>query len=291
MIENLDMDGLRAFVAIADTMSFSRAGAMIGRSQPTVSLRLRNLERALGVSLLTRRQGRVVDLTVDGRALLDYARQIIAINDSALRELGNRAGTRLRLGVPADVMDLRLAAELARVGERFPGLRVEMCTDVSAALRERCQSGDLDVVLVKDIGGDHPAGRVVRHLPLVWAGAAERAPAGELRLAAFPEGCAYRHWMIATLTAQRRDHRVVFTSPDLGAVCGMVASGMALSVLPAEVIGRRPDLRTVAGLPAPGPARLVMLAADSASPTARRIAEWLVQGVGRADAVHQVGAA
>lgn len=278
MIDTLDMDGLRAFVAIADTMSFSRAAMLIGRSQPTVSLRLGRLERLLGVSLVSRCQGRVGALTAEGQLLLDYARQIIAINDMALRDLCG--APRLRLGVPADVLDERLGAGLAGVADRFPGLHVDVCTDVSAALRERCRVGELDVVLVKDSGGG--GGRVLRRVPLAWAGAAAMAPSGALPLAAFPEGCLYRQWMIETLSAQRRDHRVVFTSPDLHAVCGAVAAGLAVSVLPLEVIGQHPGLHPVSDLPEPGPADLVMLIADASPPATRRVADWLAQGVAEA---------
>ena len=44
--------GLRAFVAVAETGSFSRAAQQLGITQPSVSQQVRNLEQACGGCLL-----------------------------------------------------------------------------------------------------------------------------------------------------------------------------------------------------------------------------------------------
>src|SRR3546814_11340159 len=78
MAGSLDSDLLRTFVAIADHGSFSRAGAVVGRSQSAVSLQMTRLEDTAGCSLF-RRQSHGVTLTVRGTGLLRHARGILRL--------------------------------------------------------------------------------------------------------------------------------------------------------------------------------------------------------------------
>ena len=80
---NFDIDCLRSFLVVADTMSFSRAAETVGRSQSTVSQQIAKLETRIGKGLLTRRKGRVIDLTSEGRKLVQYARRMLQLNDEA----------------------------------------------------------------------------------------------------------------------------------------------------------------------------------------------------------------
>lgn len=52
MANLLDIDLLRAFVAVVETGSFSRAGERIGRSQSAVSMQIKRLEQSIGKRLL-----------------------------------------------------------------------------------------------------------------------------------------------------------------------------------------------------------------------------------------------
>ena len=60
---------LEAFLAVARLRSVSRAAEALRLAQPTVSDRLRALERDLGTPVV-RRRGRGIDLTPAGRAAL-----------------------------------------------------------------------------------------------------------------------------------------------------------------------------------------------------------------------------
>src|SRR5260370_39065050 len=77
---NFDIDCLRSFLVIADTMSFSRAAETVGRSQSTISQQIAKLETQVGKALLTRRKGRVLELTSEGGKLVQYARKILQLN-------------------------------------------------------------------------------------------------------------------------------------------------------------------------------------------------------------------
>jgi DNA-binding transcriptional LysR family regulator len=70
------LSALRSFVAVVDAGGLSRAAAMLGVTQPSVSIQLNSLEEACGVLLLHRRPK--LKLTDDGRDLFVRARLILS---------------------------------------------------------------------------------------------------------------------------------------------------------------------------------------------------------------------
>ncbi len=71
-------DQLVTFIAVARYRSLSRAATELDLGQPTISDRLRSLERELGAALV-RRQGRGVALTAEGEAFLSYAQRALDV--------------------------------------------------------------------------------------------------------------------------------------------------------------------------------------------------------------------
>jgi acetyl esterase/lipase len=97
--DGIELRHLRAFVAVAEELNFSRAAARLYVSQPALSRQIRALERLLGCQLLRRSTHRV-ELTVAGSALLDRSRRLLAEFDEAITatqsvggELANRMAT------------------------------------------------------------------------------------------------------------------------------------------------------------------------------------------------------
>src|SRR5262247_559783 len=79
----LELRHLRAFVAVADELSFSRAAQRLFITQPALSRQIRGLERLVGCDLL-RRSTHQVELTLAGEALLDRARALLHGVDDAV---------------------------------------------------------------------------------------------------------------------------------------------------------------------------------------------------------------
>lgn len=69
---------LRAFDAVVQAGSFSRAAQMLGVTQPAVSLQVASLERAYGADLI-HRGGPVLSLTIEGQALFVLTRQMFSV--------------------------------------------------------------------------------------------------------------------------------------------------------------------------------------------------------------------
>lgn len=276
MMESMDMDGLRAFVAIVDSMSFSRAGETIGRSQSAISLRLRRLELSLGVSLLVRRQGRIIELTAEGHKLLGYARQIIGLNDAALRDITDRQNcSRVRLGLPADFLDMGFDEALAHIRPLVGDVTVEIETDVSDRLRSRCEAGDLDLAFYKQAAPDG-VGSTLMHLKMAWASSpAFAARDGGLPLVCFPEGCVYRRSMLSTLRHAGIAHQTVFTTPSMDSLRRAVGAGIGITALPTTLLRRDNALNPLDGLPDLDDVSLAMVVSPSGNATVRRMADSL----------------
>ncbi len=73
----MDLRHLRAFVAVAELLSFRRAAERLHLSRPPLTRQIQALERELGVSLLARDGRRAVRLTDAGHAFLARARQTL----------------------------------------------------------------------------------------------------------------------------------------------------------------------------------------------------------------------
>jgi len=118
----MKLEGVSAFVAIANTGSISEAARHLRLSKSAVSERLTELERALDANLL-QRNSRQLALTEDGSAFLERARRIVAEAELAANELATRRGEvsgPLRIAVPRGFGDTHLGPALYSFMERYP---------------------------------------------------------------------------------------------------------------------------------------------------------------------------
>lgn len=122
----MKLDGIIAFVAVADCGSINEAARQLRLSKSTVSERLTELEHALGARLLSR-NSRHFALTDDGVGLLERARRIVAETTEAREDLARRRGEisgPLRIAVPRAFGDLHLGPILYDFMSRYPDITV-----------------------------------------------------------------------------------------------------------------------------------------------------------------------
>jgi epsilon-lactone hydrolase len=81
--EGIELRHLRAFVAVAEELSFARAADRLYVSAPALSRQIRGLEQLIGSELL-RRSTHNVELTIAGEALLERAREVLRSVDEAV---------------------------------------------------------------------------------------------------------------------------------------------------------------------------------------------------------------
>ena len=229
---DLEIDLLRAFVAVAETGSFTAAADVVGRSQSAVSQKVLRLEEILQRRVFDR-TSRSLSLTRDGERMLVAARQMLEFNDSVVRELREppAAGT-LRLGISEDFIPGELPKLLARFSRLYPGMHIDLMTGLSCSLLQAYDEGRLDAVIAKR-DGTAQRGRVIWREPLVWLAAADyqvdfSRPA---RLVMLPAPCTYRELMISALDSVRREWTAACTASSLMGVQAAVAGGLGVTVL------------------------------------------------------------
>src|SRR4051812_35571987 len=122
---------LRAFRAIAEHGSFTRAAVQLEVTPSALSQTLRQLEERLGVRLLQRTTRRV-GLSEAGRAMLERITPALEEIDAAIEDVHRRrdrpSGT-LRLTVPQVALNALIEPYLAEFLRRYPELRLDILVD------------------------------------------------------------------------------------------------------------------------------------------------------------------
>jgi epsilon-lactone hydrolase len=183
----IELRHLRAFVAVADDLSFSRAAQRLFISQPALSRQIRGLERLVGCDLF-RRSTQRVELTLAGEALLARARALLTDLDNAIsvtRSVGGELAGRMALlwepwaRASAEVADLdAIRAALEELHGKFtPPPDVAVAPVIAGgvpALRITPEAPSPATVLFLH-GGGHVAGSAFgyRHLAAAIATAAQ----------------------------------------------------------------------------------------------------------------------
>src|SRR4030095_439572 len=149
----MEFDDIRAFVAVAEARSVSRAARALYLTPPAVTRRMQRLESALGVTLCDRTR-RPVTLTEAGQTVLERCRRVLeAVRDVRSSSEGAQVPVReLRIGVAHALTEVTLTQPVERVQRRFPHVSLCLSTGWTRDLLERVRARTLDgaVILLPD---------------------------------------------------------------------------------------------------------------------------------------------
>ncbi len=233
LLTNLPTDLLRTFIAVVELGGHSKAGAVLGRSQPAISLQIRRLEELVRAPLLSQ-EGRAILPTPAGEALLSYAREMVRINDEAVHYFHRSDMTGvLRIGLPTDYAVAFLQNTLTNFLRHHPDVDLEIHCDLSRELHQLLRSDDLDIIVAT-----MPTARMP-YLSRAWVEQPIWAAAENLRLTegrpvplgAHLEGCDYRARMIDALDAAARRWRIVYSGPGISGLQNAVVNGLCITAL------------------------------------------------------------
>ncbi|WP_208509612.1 LysR family transcriptional regulator [Variovorax paradoxus] len=230
-IPTLDPELLKAFVAVADHRSFTRAATALNRTQSAVSMQIKRLEERLGTELFHRTKVNV-ELSLAGEGLLGYARRILLLNDEAVGHLQqHKVEGRVRLGVMDDYGSFVVPPVLASFVAAYPRIHIEMETGLTARMPERLGE-DFDLVIAMHPEGQG-GGELLRREQAVWATSVSQSVESQdpLPVALYPQGCLFRQWATEALDASGRPWRLAFVSHSLAAVESIAAQGLAVTVV------------------------------------------------------------
>ncbi|HWM34949.1 MAG TPA: LysR substrate-binding domain-containing protein [Pseudolysinimonas sp.] len=277
---------LRTFVAVAESLSFTRAAEIVQLSQPTVSQQIRKLETAANRVLLSR-DTRAVSLTDNGEAMLGFARSILAAHDEAAAYFtGSAMRGRLRFGSADDLAQTQLPQILRDFRQLHPQINLELTVGQSAMLARRLRAGQLDLVFIKQ-EPDLPDGRVVRRERLVWVAhkSLQLDPDAPVPLIAYVAPSVTRDAAIGALEGSGRTWRITCNVKEINGALAALRAAIGVAVLPQNMIpGDLVPVTSAFGLPMLGEIDFALLDNPRASrePVEALIGAIVGRGVGTA---------
>lgn len=147
----MNLNHLRAFVTVAECLSFSRAAERLHVSQPALSNQIRLLEEDIGARLFVRNQ-RSVSLDVVGKEILEDAERILNEVDE-LRERVTKASRgargRLRIGFVASATTEIVPGLTIAFREHFPEATIELKNVPTVGQVESLRQRTLDIGIVR----------------------------------------------------------------------------------------------------------------------------------------------
>ncbi|MBI2959917.1 MAG: transcriptional regulator LrhA [Betaproteobacteria bacterium] len=236
-MRNLDLGLLRTFVAIAEQESFVKAAQRVSRTQSAVTQQMQRLEAQVQAKLF-QRAGRGKALTEQGVALLDYARQILAVHDEAVRSLAaTESKEPITIGAPPDVADTILPALLSRFSKLLPGVRINVHVARGILLMDALKRGEIELtVSMLDRPGYERI--VLRNSPAAWLCAADYVydRTQPLPLIISEPPSMFREMALEHLNRAGVPWRIVHTSSTLPGVRAALRGGLGVTVRTIEML-------------------------------------------------------
>src|SRR5947207_11483873 len=140
----MDIRQLKAFVAIAESGTFTAGAARVHVTQAAISMQIRQLETETGARLFVRAPRKII-LTEAGEKLLERAYTILREHDAALEELAALTGAhrgRLRIGsASARVAADPLPQILRELRKRHAAVETSVSSGTSEELVQQVLAG------------------------------------------------------------------------------------------------------------------------------------------------------
>ncbi len=245
----MDINNLKAFIAVADKKSFSRSADTLKLTQPAVSKRIAALETELAARLFDR-VGRSVHLTEAGRVLLPAARQIsseLSRIEDVICNLDSDVSGTLSIGATEQVGTHHLPQVLKPFRKNFPKVDIALQFCSAQQLLEQVEQGILEIalcalptqnnqkqhpkLLAVEVWSDNLVIAVAPDHPLV-TGTPVSLKALSKCPAILPTESAIPHLLETTLNANNLTASVSIEADDFGTIRKMASIGMGWACLP-----------------------------------------------------------
>lgn len=150
----MNIDHIEAFLYVVHYKSIHKAANALFLSQPTVTARIKSLERELNVELF-HRDGRSVVLSEKGKEFVPFATQIVQTFQQSkkhlkeTKELGD-----VRIGANGVTAQYFLAYALPQWKARFSHIQFQVITGTTSVMLEKLQSNQLDIAFIQYVRKD-----------------------------------------------------------------------------------------------------------------------------------------
>jgi len=250
----VELRHLLYFQAVAQQGSFTRAAAVIGLRQPTLSQQIHQMEKALGVPLFDRARRRC-RLTPAGEILLPYVRRVLGEMEnlrSSLDDLSKLKRGSLTVAVLPSVTHRLLPLALEKFREGYAGIRIKLLEMSVDDMERALVAGTVELgigcvppaetslrgqslypeELVAVVRADDP---LARHASVTVEELALRP------LLAPPPGYGTRTLLLKAFAKVRRPPQLALELSSVDMLLHMVAAGSGTGIVPASALWGRTD--------------------------------------------------
>jgi DNA-binding transcriptional LysR family regulator len=247
---SMEFRHLRTIVAVARHRSFTKAAEELHLAQSAISQQIRRLEAEIGIEVF-RRTSRSVEVTEEGKLLLDHAHRVLAEVDdlhSQLEELTGLLRGTLRIGGAWPFGPYDLYGVLAEFRAQHPGVAISMLEDTQEEMLGMVREDELDCAFASvdpDAIGQDFAGTLLWEDEFVVVTALDHPLAVRSHvtfeqlamedLITHRDNSALRRRLEATLGRRGLEPRIAFICTEMNAVRALASKGLGVAVLPRSV--------------------------------------------------------
>lgn len=146
----MEMHQIRYFLAVCETLNFTRAAEQCHVAQPSLTRAIRKLEEELGGPLFHRERHRT-NLTDLGRLMRPHLERLHASAETARAEAvsyANMEKSRLNLGVMCTIGPSRLISLIEKLNRRLPSVELSLREMRGSLLADQVLAGEIDLALL-----------------------------------------------------------------------------------------------------------------------------------------------
>ncbi|NVO13186.1 MAG: LysR family transcriptional regulator [Rhodoplanes sp.] len=243
----MNLDDVRAFVAVVDTGSVGKAARCLNLTQPAISRRVQRLEETLGITLLDR-ESKPARATRAGESAYRRCIALLRAAEALARDSRSTiAAGPLRVGLTLALSEAVLASAIEAVRDLCPAVSLRLVADRSAVLRRQVADGQLDAAVVAerperplDTAHATPLGteRVLVVVP-TDSPLPDRIAVADLagqRWVINPDGCGFRAQLDRALADRGAPVEVVAETWGAGLQLALIARGIGIGLIPERLL-------------------------------------------------------
>ncbi|MRI35022.1 LysR family transcriptional regulator [Endozoicomonas sp. OPT23] len=247
----MDIPSLNAFLAVAETGSFSLAAERLHLTQPAVSKRIATLESQLDSQLFDR-IGRQVSLSEPGRILLPKAREMLSLMKDTRQEINNlrtQVKGSLSMATSHHIGLRKLPTILKEYSRRYPQVRLDIHFVDSEAAYEMIHHGEIElgVITLSPEEREKFNAELIWEDPLVFMAANDHPLAGKKSIttkqlskhqAILPGSNTFTYTLVKELFEQEGlELHTAMSSNYLETIRMLASIGLAWTILPKSMLG------------------------------------------------------
>ena len=242
----MNIKQVKAFLSVAESLSFAQAANQLHLSQPALSLAIKGLEEALGGKLLTRTT-RTIALTPEGDALVPIAKRLLAQWQDAEDEMKQRFALQMgKISIAAmpSFAGSLLPKAIQQYHQRFPNIQVAIDDVLSDIVVERVANNSVELGVTFEpqhsegltfypLYNDEFIAILPNHHPLASQQELTWVALLQQNFITLQRPSSVRKMIENTLKDANIDLTVAFDAHQLTTVIRMVSEGMGVAVVPA----------------------------------------------------------